>query len=176
MGPRRRYSGTCRGHVQEWVTRPSTQKCTTATVTFFAGRGQKKTTKPGVLGAPGIPTLRGSVFHRPRTPQPASRSVAMKLDIYNLTDRTLVCHWNLESPQEYHILLPNLPMSVQIPSRCSMMTVTARQSMGQRGPKDGIWLSTTSFSFKRRRNALWTVMKVDEFAPWMVYRSRVSCG
>ena len=148
----------------------------TTTVTFFAGRGQKNPTESRVLGAPGTPTLRGSVSHRPRTPQPASRSAAMKLDIYNLTDRSLVCHWNLESPQEYHILLPNLPISVQIPSSCTMMTVTAHQPMGQRGRKDEIWLSITSFSFKRRKNALWTVMKVDESAPWMVYRCRVSCG
>lgn len=98
----------------------------------------------------------------------------MKLEIYNLTDRSLLCHWNSKSPQEHHILLPNQPTNIQTPNRNSMMTLTAHQSMGQRGQKDEIWLSTASFSFRRRRNALWTVAKVDESAPWMIYRCRVS--
>ena len=98
----------------------------------------------------------------------------MKLDIYNLTDRSLLCHWNSKSPQEHHILLPNQPTNIQPPNRSSMMTLTAHQSVGQRGQKDEIWLSTTSFSFRRRRSALWTVMEVDESAPWTIYRCRVS--
>jgi len=98
----------------------------------------------------------------------------MELDVYNLTDRSLLCHWNSKSPQEHHILLPNQPTNIKTPERSSMMTLTAHQSMGQRGRKDEVWLSTTSFSFKRRKRALWTVMEVDKSAPWVVYRCRVS--
>lgn len=102
-------------------------------------------------------------------------SAAMKLDIHNLTDRSLLCHWDLKSP-EHHILLPNQPTNVKTPNCGSSMTLTAHQSMGQRGQKDEIWLSTTSFSFRRRSRALWAVMEVDESAPWVIYRCRVSCS
>lgn len=97
----------------------------------------------------------------------------MKLDVYNLTDRSLLCHWNSKSPQEHHVLLPDQPTNIRTPDHSSMMTLTAHQSMGQSGQKDEIWLSTTSFSFKHRKHALWAVMEVDESAPWMVYRYRV---
>jgi hypothetical protein len=100
----------------------------------------------------------------------------MKLDVYNLTGRSLLCHWDFKSSQEHRILLPNQPTNIKTPSRSSRMTLTAHQSMGQRGQKDEIWLSTTSFSFRRRRRALWAVMEVDESAPWTIYRCRVSCG
>lgn len=100
----------------------------------------------------------------------------MKLDIYNLTDRSLLCQWNFKSPQEHHILLPSQPTSIKTPKRSSTMTLTAHQSMSQRGQKDEIWLSTTSFSFKRRSRASWVVMEVDESSPWTIYRSRVSCS
>lgn len=98
----------------------------------------------------------------------------MKLDIYNLTDRSLLCHWDLKSPQEHHILLPNQPTSLKTHNSNSTMTLTAHQSMGQSGQKDEIWLSTTSFSFRRRSRALWTVMEVDGSSPWAIYRCRVS--
>lgn len=98
----------------------------------------------------------------------------MKLDIYNLTDRSLLCHWNSKFPQEHHILLPNQLTNVETPSRSSMVTLTAHQSMSQRGEKDEIWLSTTSFSFKRRMRALWMVIEADESAPWTIYRCKVS--
>ena len=101
-------------------------------------------------------------------------SAFMKLDIYNLTDRSLLCHWNFKSPQEHHILLPNQPTNVKTPNRTSIITLTAHQSISQRGQKDEIWLSTTSFSFGCRSSALWKVMELDESAPWMIYRSRVS--
>jgi len=98
----------------------------------------------------------------------------MKLDIYNLTDRSLLCQWDFHAPQEHHILLPNQPTNVKAPNRSSSMTLTAHQSMSQSGQKDEIWLSTTSFSFRRRKCALWTMMEVDESAPWTIYRCRVS--
>lgn len=98
----------------------------------------------------------------------------MKLEIHNLTGRSLLCHWDFTSPQEHHILLPNQPTSVKTTNHNSRMTLTAHQSMGQRDQKDEIWLSTTSFSFRRHRRALWAVMEVDESAPWMVYRCKVS--
>lgn len=103
-----------------------------------------------------------------------ARSPFMKLDIYNLTDRSLLCHWNFKSPQEHHILLPNQPTNVKTPSRTSVMTLTAHQSISQGGQKDEIWLSTTSFSLECRSRVLWTVMELDESAPWIIYRARVS--
>ena len=121
-----------------------------------------------------IPTLRKGRSLSPRSFQVVFGSTAMKLDIYNLTDRSLLCQWDFNSPQEHHILLPNQPTNVKAPNRSSSMTLTAHQSMGQSGQKDEIWLSTTSFSFRRRKGALWTMMEVDESAPWTIYRSRVS--
>ena len=115
-----------------------------------------------------------SWFPHTLTSNPVARSTFMKLDIYNLTNRSLLCHWNFKSPQEHHILLPNQPTNIKTPNRTSIMTLTAHQSISQRGQKDEIWLSTTSFSFKSRSRALWTVMELDESAPWIIYRSKVS--
>ena len=122
-----------------------------------------------------IPTLRVGLLVTPRCSRAALGSATMKLDVYNLTDRSLLCHWGTKSPQEHHILLPNHPTNIKTLNRNSTMTLTAHQSMGQSGQKDEIWLSTTSFSFSRRSRALWAVMEVDESAPWTIYRCRVSC-
>ncbi|KAF9654083.1 PLC-like phosphodiesterase [Thelephora ganbajun] len=118
-----------------------------------------------------IPTLRKGLLLSPHS---ASKSTVMKLEIYNLTDRSLLCHWGSKPSQEHHILLPNQPTNIKTPNRSSMMVLTAHQSMGQGGQKDEIWLSTTSFSFIRRRRALWMMIEVEESAPWTIYRCRVS--
>lgn len=118
-----------------------------------------------------VPTPKGSLAL-----PTVARSAFMKLDIYNLTDRSLLCHWNLNSPQEHCILLPNQPTNIKTPNRRAMMTLTAHQAINQRGQKDEVWLSTASFSPNSRSRALWTVMELDESAPWTIYRSRVSHG
>ena len=65
-----------------------------------------------------IPTLRKGHSLSPRSFQVVVFGyTAMKLDIYNLTDRSLLCQWDFHSPQEHHILLPNQPTNVKAPNR-----------------------------------------------------------